>query len=187
MKKRNKWLLIIGLSLIAVSVCLVIGTEILHWHADKQAQKIVQYMETVLPARSIGTPESYNVMEMPALSVDGRDFIGLVDIPSHGVTLPICRNWKASTLPFFPCRFSGTVYDGSLIIGGGSRAFSCLKEMDIGDKVHVTDMQGAVFSYTVTHIRRANTADVASLQSDASLTLFVRDGYNRKYVIVECE
>lgn len=187
MKRRSKWLLWAGAALIAVSVCTATVFGLLQSRGVRQAEDIAQRIEEVLPPRTIGAKETYSVMQMPALSIDGEDFVGLVEIPAHGVKLPVCNDWKPTRLNRYPCRFWGTAYDGSLIVGGNAQQLACLKQMQNGDEVQVTDMQGAVFTYTVTRIRHADHADAKSLQTNASLTLFAQDGYNLEYIIVECE
>ena len=187
MIRRSKWLLWIGVALIAVSLCAAAVFGLLQRRGVQLAADITQRIESVLPPRTIGAEGTYSVMQMPIFSIDGADFAGLVEIPAYGVKLPIHDDWKTTKLMRYPCRFEGTVYDGSLIIGGGSKQLACLKQMDIGDKVTVTDMQGAVFTYAVIRIRRADHADQQTLHNDAALTLFARDGYNSGYIIVECE
>lgn len=187
MRRRSKWLLWIGVSLIAVSLCAAAVFGLLQRRGVQLAADIAQRIESVLPPRTIGAEDTYSVMHMPTISIDGADFAGLVEIPAYGVKLPLHNDWKTTKLTCYPCRFEGTVYDGSLIIGGSAKQLACLKQMDIDDKVTVTDMQGAVFTYTVTRIRRADHADGQVLHSDAALTLFAPDGYNSGYIIVECE
>lgn len=176
----------IGVTLVAVSLCAAAVFAVSQHRGMRRAEDIAQRIEDVLPPRTIGAKEAYSAMQMPALNVDGEDFIGLVEIPAYGVKLPVCDMWKTTKLNRYPCRFWGTVYDGSLIVGGGAKQLACLGQIQNGDSVRVTDMQGAVFTYTVTRIRRADHADRDTLQSEAALTLFARDGYNVGYIIVEC-
>lgn len=186
MKRRNKWILWAGVALIAVSLCAAAVFGLLQRRGERQAADIARQIEAALPPRTVGAEEAYSAMQMPALSIEGEDFVGLVEIPAYGVTLPLCDEWQPTQLNRYPCRFWGTAYDGSLIIGGGAKQFACLKQIQNGDEVRVTDMQGAVFTYTVTRIRRTDHADRDTLQSEAALTLFARDGYNMEYIIVEC-
>ena len=187
MKRRSKWILTAGILLLAISLCLLVLPQVMHYYGARHAADTVARIEAALPNRIAGAPDSYRVMQMPTLEVDGEDYIGLLEISAHSVILPIGNDWQAAQLYRHPCRFDGTAYDGSLIIGGGSRQMACLKQMQNGDKVTVTDMHGAIFTYTVTRIRRADRADGDTLRSTAALTLFARDANNMDYVIVECE
>lgn len=187
MRKRSKWFVWSGVALVAVGVCAAAAMGLLRHRGARQAADVAARIEAALPPRTVGAQEAYSVMQMPALNVEGEDFVALVEIPAYGVKLPLCNEWKTAKLYRYPCRFDGTVYDGSLIVGGGTEQLACLRQAQHGDEVRVTDMQGGVFTYAVTRIRRARHADTATLHSDAPLTLFVRDGYNMEYIIVECE
>lgn len=133
--------------------------------------------------------DSYSVMEMPVLEIEGQDFSGIVDIPAFGLMLPIYNTWDSRKVTSFPCRFYGTVYDGSLIVGGSDQEgqFDCFEKIQNGSTVIITDMTGAEFYYTVVRIDRAKSAEADILiNEDADLTLFVRDAYSLDYIIVRC-
>ena len=187
MKRRSKWLLWLGVTLVALGLCTAVVMGILQHRGERQASRLVEQIEAILPPRTAGVADAYSVMQMPVWSVQGTDMVALLDIPAHSVTLPVGDAWQQMRLMAHPCRFSGTAYDHSLIIGGGSKQLSCLKEMQHGDEVIVTDMQGAEFRYTVSRIRRAAHADGETLAGEAKLTLFARDYNNMEYIIVECE
>ena len=133
--------------------------------------------------------DSYRDMEMPALDLDGQDFIGLVDIPAFGVTLPIAGSWDAKRVADYPCRFWGTVYDGSLVVGGADQVgqFDGFDRIQDGSAITVTDMTGEVFSYVVAKVERSKSAQADVLMDpDADLTLFARDAYSLEYLLVRC-
>ena len=187
MKQKNKWLLLSGLGLMIAGLCLVLLFTGSQTRWQKQASSIVRQIEAALPERTPGVPEAYVKNHMPALQLQGQDFIGLVEIPAYGVKLPLCGSWKPGNVNRFPCRFSGSVYDSSLILGGSASQLACLKTVSHGDVVTVTDLQGRVYSYQVTNIRRADNAKAETLgRDDANLVLFIRDLYTMEYIIVAC-
>lgn len=187
MKKTSKWMIAAGVLLLTASLCFVAVPEILHYFGAQQAAKTVAQIEATLPPRTGGVQDSYRVMQMPVLNVEGKDFVAVLEIPTYGVVLPVGNEWNTMALYQHPCRFDGTAYDGSLMIGGSCKQLTCLKEVQNGDVVRVTDMQGAIYTYTVSRIHRADHADKETLNSDAALTLFAQDAANMEYVIVECE
>ena len=87
-------------------------------------------------------------MEMPVKRYNGQDYIGILEIPVHGVRLPIAAGWDKNSVRKYPCRFSGSVWDGTLIIGAGADHFSFAERVDAGTAVFVTDMCGRRFAYT---------------------------------------
>jgi len=187
MKNRHKLLLFFGLLLILGSLGLVLCKGIFDRIYQAETEYITERLEAVMPQRHAGVKDAFSVMDMPALSVEGEDFIGLVEIPNYGVKLPLCGDWQPTKLSMYPCCFCGTVYDGSLVIGGSDVQFGSLKTIGHGDVVMVTDMTGAVFSYRVERITRSGSADAQTLQSNEfDLTLFIRDPYTLEYVLVRC-
>ena len=187
MRRMHKWLLCIGLSLVVAGLGLLVGSQVAGHLWQNRAQRLVSQIEAVMPQRTAGSEENYRVMDMPALCLEGQDLIGLVEIPAYGVKLPIGNRWQAGKVGRYPSRLEGTVYDGSLIVGGSGRQLACLAQVGHGDAVIVTDLHGAEFRYTVSRIRRTNDADIHSLRSDqVRLVLFMRDVYSMEYVIVEC-
>ena len=76
-----------------------------------------------------------------------------------------------------------------LVLGGfdQSRQFGFCGQLDPGVKLTLTDMTGAVFSYTVTRVDRSQSADAAWLQDpDSDLTLFCRSLLSGTYLAVHC-
>ncbi len=187
MKRKHNWLLLAGLASMVVGLCLILLVSVSQGLGRKQADALVRQIEAVLPKRSVGVPESLSDIDMPALSLQGQSFIGLVEIPAYGVKLPLCGHWQKSKIDKYPCRLDGSVYDNSLIIGGSAGQLACLKTIGHGDLVTVTDMQGAVYTYRVTKIRRTENAQSDALHSErAHLVLFMRDQYSLEYIVVEC-
>lgn len=178
-----------GCLLIIGSLALLVFVRLHAAKAQRVNAEVVRQIEAIIPERSPGVMETYLDMEMPALQIDGQDYIGLVEIPGFGVKLPVFGSWDAGQVTSCPCRFWGTVYDGSLVLGGADQTgqFDCLDQLDIGTVVTVTDMLGSEFSYVVTRIDRSKSAEASVLlDGGADLTLFARDAYNFNYIVVRC-
>ena len=54
--------------------------------------------------------------EMPEKTVGGRDYIGVLSIPSLDLELPVLSRWSYPNLKVAPCRYSGSLYRNDLII-----------------------------------------------------------------------
>ena len=100
--------------------------------------------EDIIPAEE-PPMESYTTM------VDGYPYIGILDIPDIGISLPVMADWDYTRLRISPCRFSGTPYKNDLVICGHNyaRHFSPIKWIDIGKDVYFTAMNGDRFHYVV--------------------------------------
>lgn len=189
MKRRMYFLKLYVIALIVLSVGLLLFSRLYAKNAQAAAAVTVSKIETLLPPATSGVPGEYSDPEMPALQVDGCDYIGLLRFPAYGVSLPIAGQWSDLRILSCPCRFYGSVYDSTMIIGGNDQQgqFDFFDRMDLGDKVVLTDMMGTEFTYTVERIDRAKSADYETLSSgEYPLTLFVRSAYSMKYIFVRC-
>lgn len=189
MSRKSKWLILCGLLLLLCGLGLFLYEQISANLARKATEDMVARLNEIIPPRSAGVMDTYSSMQMPSMEVDGVDVVGLLEIPAQDVILPIGAIWDTQTRTSFPSRFSGTVYDGSLIVGGYDQKgqFDCLKKMDVGESVTVTDMTGGVFSYTVARIDRKESVEADVLMEEGSdLTLFARNAYSTEYIVVRC-
>ena len=89
-----------------------------------------------------------------------------------------------------PRRLSGSIYDGTIQIGGTSRTgqFDFFRQISVGDELFFTDMEGNRYSLTVTDLRYESHADQDALtRHDADLTLFIKNIYGFEYIILFCD
>ena len=119
--------------------------------------------------------ERYPDMEMPVTMIKGNAYIGVLDIPSKGLSLPVMSEWSYSRLRIAPCRYSGSVYSKDIVIAGHNyaRHFGPIKSMRVGDAVNFTDADGNVFHYEVAGVEVLKGTAVEEMQAgDWDLTLF---------------
>lgn len=129
-------------------------------------------------------------MAMPVRTVEGKDYVGVLDLPSLSLQLPVLDKCSYSNLQTAPCRYAGTAYLDDLVICAHNydRHFGQIKNLHLGDTVIFTDMDGNVFEYTVTEIypvRPTAVEDVISGESDLVLYTCTLGGANR--VTVRCD
>ena len=128
-------------------------------------------------------------MEMPVLEVDGRNYIGVLSIPSLELELPIMEDWSYPDLRVAPCRYSGSVYSKDIVIAGHNyeRHFGGLKGLAEGDEVRFTDAAGNVFVYSVSLLETLAPTAVTEMQSGGwDLTLFTCTYGGANRVTVRC-
>lgn len=179
-------------------LCVLLGALLIGaaavFFAVRQAEKkqnaaelpgIVEALEAVLPERMAGIIEQRTDSTMPAVEIGGLDVIGLLELPDRGIRLPVAAQWDGSGGGFRPARYTGSVYDGTLIIGGSSDSFDFVPLLDAGEEITFTDMTGSVFRYTVRKISHADNARAETLaDAEDMLTLFVKK--NGTFLIVRC-
>lgn len=90
-------------------------------------------------------------MEMPEKTINGQNYIGVVEIPELELTLPIISEWSDEKLKISPCRYVGSAYTNDLILSGHSYVnhFRYIRKLERGAEIIFTDMDGTRFVYEV--------------------------------------
>lgn len=192
MKNKNALqivLLILGCTLLLVSLALFIISEIEYSRISVNTEDTVRFLESVIPNRTVGVKEERTNNEMPSVTYDGQDYAAILSLSRLSVKLPIRSSWDRTAVRKVPCRFDGSVYDGTLIIGGvdAEGQFDFVSKVDIGDVITVTDMKGYVFTYTVSTVKHAKNSKASTLtDKNYDLTLFAKDKKTGDWLLVRC-
>ena len=129
-------------------------------------------------------------MAMPEENIDGRSYIGVLDIPALGLSFPIISEWSYDALQITPCRYSGSAYLDNLVIAGHNYRshFASLPQLQPGDTVTFTDMDGNVFSYAVSSLETPSPYAVSDMTSgDWDLTLFTCTVGGQSRLAIRCD
>ena len=179
---------------ILVGICMLVGAVAIlalwRWNihsAEKQVKNYVSTLQSLIPQPQDAVPEERRDNAMPVLSVDGIDFVGLIELPRYESVLPVCADW--GEISQYPCRFSGSIYDGTMQIGATTQKgqYDFYRELSLGDTVYYTDAEGSRYTYTISSLCSEKQADQGALQKkEAALTLFVKNIYSFEYLIVFC-
>lgn len=201
MKRKGTLLMTVGAVLILAAAALT-GYNLLQSGTAKVASaKVVRALEEriVLPEKSpeeASVPETqpdyvrFPGMEMPILTVDGRDYIGTLQIPVLDLELPVIADWSYDALKVAPCRYQGSAYDGGLILMAHNfnSHFGRLKELRPGDFVFFTDTEGNKFSYQVADLEELPGTAVEDMEEGGwDLTLFTCTYGGQNRVTIRCE
>ena len=62
-------------------------------------------------------------MDMPEVELDGLSCIGTIEIPSLDIKLPVTSTFNYSLMKQAPCRYSGSVYKGNMVIAAHNSWF----------------------------------------------------------------
>ena len=193
MQKQTKSLVsrIFLCSGIGLLVVTAVALLLWNWGVHSSQKKAASYVSTIralIPEPQGAALEERSNNTMSALSIDGTNFVGILEMPKFGSSLPVCGDWGAVSK--YPCVFDGSVYDGSLQIGATTQKgqYDFYRAISVGDSVYFTDMEGNRFSYQVADIRYEKHADQDALQKNAgALTLFIKNVYAMEYIVVFCD
>lgn len=184
----SKALVIAGICLLA---CALVGTVAWQWNMQtwaKRAQETADTLISLLPQARDAVPEARRDNTMSTLCVNGTDFVGVIEMPAYSLTLPVGNDWGKTEQN--PCRFDGSIYDGTMQIGASNQKgqFDFYREISLGDILTYTDMEGNRYTYAVRYIDSARHADRQTLaEKGAPLTIFIKNVYGFEYLIVGLE
>ena len=195
-RKAGKLLMTIGLLLIAAAFLLMVyniweskkaenmSEEILNQIKDEQDENVSSDDADEKPLYEI-----YPDMEMPVLTIDGVDYIGILTVPYLGLELPVAGNWSYPNLRRSPCRYKGSAYSNDMIIAGHnySRHFGGLKNLAIGEEISFRDVDGHIFQYQVDDIETIPGTAVEDMDAgEWDMTLFTCTYGGKSRVTIRC-
>ncbi len=186
---KNKIWICGGLLLIAAALCLTLYNFWDEKRAGDSAEKLLLQYQELQSGDSDSELEDSSDSEMPALKIDDSLYIGVLEIPPLGITLPVMKEWSYAGLKEAPCRYQGSVSQNDMIIAGHNYRFHFggLHELKAGDAVIFTDVEDNQFAYQVAEVICLEGSDAEKMEAgDWDLTLFTctTDGKNR--VTVRC-
>jgi len=193
MKKGTIWM---SLGLIMLLGALVLTGYNLadEKRAEREAAEVIVKMEAGQSAQA--TPVSapkykfYADMEMPTVEIEGRFYIGTLEIPEFELKLPVLEEWNYPNLRVAPCRYTGSVYNDDMILAAHNYGafFGRLQNLEPGDEVIFTDADGNSFSYEAVFMETLAPTEVEVMKSDQwDLTLFTCTYDLRNRVAVRCQ
>lgn len=127
--------------------------------------------------------------ELPVVEVDGYGYVGYVEIPALELELPVMAEWDYDRLKIAPCRQFGSSRTDDLVIAAHNYQthFGRLKELEAGETVRFTDMEGIVNTYAVAKNETLNPTEVDEVQNSGyDLVLYTCTLGGRTRVTVFC-
>ena len=153
-------LILLGVLLILASAALTVRNLQDSSRAGEASQEVAEELmariadgarrpaPTPLPPPSDGEAEP---PEMPVMLVDENGYVGVLEIPALGLTLPVAAEWDYRQLNTSPCRYSGTAAGKDLILCAHNyyTHFGQLLNVDMETEVYFTAVDGTVYRYLV--------------------------------------
>ena len=197
----------IGNTLILLGLLLLLGagglTAYNIWdgiRAERASQHIIQEMDIGQDLVEALDREPDDDPEMPVIEVEGYYYIGILEIPSLQLTLPVMDRWDYTRLKISPCVYSGSYKTDDLVICAHNyaRHFSPVKRIDIGADVYLITVDCRVYHYQVTNretlqpgavenmIENTNNTTDGTITNEWDLTLFTCNTGGQTRCAVRC-
>ena len=115
--------------------------------------------------------------------------MGILTIPRLERILPVQDSWSLPQLKHSPCRYSGSIHDGRLVIAAHNYKthFGALATLSQGDSVVLTALDGSQTSYEVAEICTVEAADIDGMvNSGYDLSLFTCNYGGKARITVRC-
>lgn len=174
----SKILILIGV--ICIGVASVIAYKNLY--NDYRANKLsLQALKIIEDEVYIDEYKLKGEGRMKTIDINKNKYIGILQMPTLSISLPIQGEWSDELLYTSPCKYIGSVYDDSMVLMGHNykRQFGSIRNLNLGDEIVFTDVEGIKYNYIVSkkEILHSSMVDYM-INSDWDLTLFTCD-YNR--------
>ncbi len=184
-KKRNP----IATILVAIGIIALIGAVLWYVHnllediaAENASREIVAALSDSIDKRADGSDtgeaepdetkdyiDDYvepvtdpTMKEMETDVVNDVAYIGIIEIPSASLKLPVSYDWDYSLLSISPCRYKGSYMTNDMVICAhdyGSH-FRAIRSLGIGESVFFTSVEGERIRYVVTNIETVQPTDI---------------------------
>lgn len=187
-KRKGTWFFIAGGLMLAAALALVLYNRWDSSRAKKAAEQTVVQLQEEIPEDKKQGVESPDT-EMKTTNVNGIDYIGLIEIPSLNLSLPVASSFSYSKLRVSPCLYTGSCFSNDMVIAGHDYAshFGSLKWAEEGADVYFTTVDGKVFHYTVDSKEIYKPTQVQEMISgDWDLTLFTCTISGRERMALRC-
>lgn len=161
-KEGLVWILV-GVLLMASAFGLIAFNSWEDGRAGKRAESAAEQLAKTMPEASQASSDGEVIypdyvlnpnMDMPVRELHGQYYIGLLDIPAIGASLPVQQEWSYPNMKVSPCRYTGSAYLNNMVICAHNYQthFGKLEELCVGDAVYFTDMDGNKISFKVKEI-----------------------------------
>ena len=126
---------------------------------------------------------------VPAVFLDGLEYIGVLSIPDLNLELPVLNYSSVDNLKIAPCRYDGSAEGGDLILSAHNyrRHFGQISTLSIGAQLTFTDMEGNVYRYEVIAFESLEPDQVRQMkEGDWDLTLYTCNLDQSRRTTVRC-
>lgn len=191
MNKRGSVFFIIGAILLASAVGLVIYNALSDAAAGKESYDVLlELSDTEKIDRAVPGYLSDPNMAMPTKQIGDWNYIGILELPSLNLVLPVIDQWTEDALTVAPARYAGSAYLDNMVIAAHNynSHFGKLVDLSLEDEILFVDVDGNVFRYQVKELQilQATAVEEMTAEDNWDLTLFTCTWGGQSRVTVRC-
>ena len=140
----------------------------------EKEEVIVETEEIVIDNPIIQEKVSEPQKETAGILINGKEYIGYLEIPSRNIQWPILAHYSDKDVKSSPALYYGHIDDIAVICGHNYKShFSHLHYLKTGDIVNFTDTNNETIEYVVDKIEILKPSQIADMTlTDYDLTLF---------------
>ena len=186
----------LGTVLLVAAVSLFLFNRQTDRRAGAHAGEVLQQLENQWKEqrKKEQTPQNQEGQKtsakMEGYELDGREYIGYLQIEALELQLPVQADWSYPKLKETPCRYAGAVGTGDLVIFAHNYRshFGEIDRLSEGDTVFFTDINGKEYRYAVAEVEVLDAAAVEDMTAgEYDLTLFTCTYSGKSRVAVRCD
>lgn len=179
-------IIVTGALLILAALALVIYNSRSY---DIDTQKALESIHKLIPEITDSVPEEKGNNIMPSMAIDSESYVAIIGMDAYNYEMPVRSVFNTKAARKVPCRYSGSIYDSSLVIATSDDKgqMDFINDVNTGDIVTVTDMKGGRFTYKVVKVENSDSVDDEELsEGDYDLTLLVEYSGYTDYLLIRC-
>lgn len=172
-----------GRILVALGAVCIIAAAVLLRHNLAEERRADEAARSVMPALAEKISGSRTARDNTAparnadigVVIDGERYLGFLSMPTLSLELPVLSEWDGLKLQNAPCRYSGSLSDGALVLGAHNYSyhFGTIAQLAAGDTVYFTDGNGDIHTYSVVLTETLDPNETERMvDTDYPLTLF---------------
>ena len=191
---RGKILMLMGLLLLMAAAGLYGYNARIDYRAGQQSDAAVSTLVEEIQKNEVTIVEvdddQSDEARIKVAELDGAYYMGVLSIPSMEKVLPIQSDWSEEKLKNTPCRYSGSIEEGELVIAGHNYKshFTGLAKLKTGESLVFTDLEGNQSVYEVHEVYMVDATDIEGMvHSGYDLSLFTCNYGGKARVTVRCE
>lgn len=194
MKKSKNGFIFTILGLICISLALLLSIYNIYedYHAGQSSNEVIDELtQEIINNKENKETTDHPDKEMPTKYINNHYYIGVLEVPSINLSLPVMEDWSYQQLKIVPCRYTGSVYKDNMVIAGHNYTnhFMKIARLSAGSEIRFVDVEGNVYYYKIVNIEKLKPTDVEYLtqeSDDWDLTLFTCTLGGGKRIAIRC-